>query len=243
MNIVICLFVADFKENENNKKNKIIDLKLVVDNDCNLIKEKYSFNADIKVEARNKIKSIIGSETNDIFHLEQVYTFGEEKYYKYEKAVDVIFVALINSEYISKMKKNYKMIDIAINNNKLFLASDSYDFKTIKNVTVNNIEYIHDVNTADDLIEKKCIQIITCYKYIRIRSKYTDILFKLLPQKFTLEEARILYQNILDTELDKANFRKKIIKYCTETNEVQTSVGYRPTKLYKFHVDENDVWI
>ncbi len=41
--------------------------------------------------------------------------------------------------------------------------------------------------------------------------KYQPIAFELLPCKFTLTELLNLYEVILNTSLDKRNFRKKIL--------------------------------
>jgi 8-oxo-dGTP diphosphatase len=45
-----------------------------------------------------------------------------------------------------------------------------------------------------------------------------------------------LYEAILDTTLDKRNFRKKIISMnlLVDLNELQEGVAHRPAKLYQF---------
>jgi 8-oxo-dGTP diphosphatase len=60
--------------------------------------------------------------------------------------------------------------------------------------------------------------------------------FELLPPKFTLTELQQLYESILETELDKRNFRKKILSMnlLEDLNEMQAGVAHRPAKLYQF---------
>jgi 8-oxo-dGTP diphosphatase len=60
------------------------------------------------------------------------------------------------------------------------------------------------------------------------------VVFNLLPEKFSLRELQDLYQSILDTDLDRRNFRKKIaIKdWLVDLNEMENNVPHRPGKLY-----------
>lgn len=61
--------------------------------------------------------------------------------------------------------------------------------------------------------------------------------FELLPERFTLGQIQKLYEIILGKELDKRNFRKKILKekLVTATNEKQTGVLHKPAILYKLN--------
>ena len=60
--------------------------------------------------------------------------------------------------------------------------------------------------------------------------------FELLPRKFTLTELQHLYEAILETELDKRNFRKKILSMdlLIDLDETQEGVAHRPARLYRF---------
>jgi 8-oxo-dGTP diphosphatase len=72
----------------------------------------------------------------------------------------------------------------------------------------------------------------------RLRGKisYTNIAQYLLPKEFTLSELQAVYELILGKEVDKRNFRKKIIalEMVVETGEMQAGVKNRPAALYKF---------
>jgi ADP-ribose pyrophosphatase YjhB (NUDIX family) len=73
---------------------------------------------------------------------------------------------------------------------------------------------------------------------VRLRGKlaYRPIGFELLPQKFTLSELQHLYEVVLERELDKRNFRKKVLAtdLLVETREVQQDVAHRAARLYRF---------
>lgn len=71
---------------------------------------------------------------------------------------------------------------------------------------------------------------------LRNRVRQAPIGFNLLPEKFTLLQLMHLYEEILGIELDKSNFRRKILhmKLLTALDEKQQDVSHRAAKLYKF---------
>ena len=64
--------------------------------------------------------------------------------------------------------------------------------------------------------------------------------FELLPEKFTLNQIQVLHEAILNTKLDKRNFRKKILKenVLTPTNQKQKNVLHKPAMLYELNSAE-----
>jgi 8-oxo-dGTP diphosphatase len=64
----------------------------------------------------------------------------------------------------------------------------------------------------------------------------TSIAFQLLPEKFTLTELQRVYELILNRELDKRNFRKKILSSGILEDLGQTKMEgfHRPAQLYTF---------
>ncbi|HEU0124839.1 NUDIX hydrolase [Flavobacterium sp.] len=74
---------------------------------------------------------------------------------------------------------------------------------------------------------------------LRNRVRQAPIGFNLLPEKFTLLQLMHLYEEILGIELDKSNFRRKILhmKLLTALDEKQKDVSHRAAKLYKFDAE------
>lgn len=72
----------------------------------------------------------------------------------------------------------------------------------------------------------------------RLRGKlsYQPIGFELLAKKFSLSQLQQLYEVVLERELDKRNFRKKVLAtgLLVETDEVQQNVAHRAARLYRF---------
>jgi 8-oxo-dGTP diphosphatase len=72
----------------------------------------------------------------------------------------------------------------------------------------------------------------------RLKGKigYTNIIQHLLPHEFTLTELQTAYEIILGHQLDKRNFRKKILKIGVLKQTGQRKIGEaaRPAELYRF---------
>jgi 8-oxo-dGTP diphosphatase len=72
----------------------------------------------------------------------------------------------------------------------------------------------------------------------RLRGKvtYAPIGFELLPKKFTLTQLQTMYEVILDRELDRRNFRKKVLglKLLEELDEWTEGVSHRKARYYRF---------
>jgi 8-oxo-dGTP diphosphatase len=66
--------------------------------------------------------------------------------------------------------------------------------------------------------------------------RYQPVGFELLPAKFTLSQLQHLYEAVLERELDKRNFRKKLLAMdlLIETDEVEQDVAHRAARLYRF---------
>ena len=75
-----------------------------------------------------------------------------------------------------------------------------------------------------------------CFEKLKWSVRTRPIGFELLPPKFTLTELQHLYEAILETSLDKRNFRKKILSMSIliDLGETQEGVAHRPARLYKF---------
>jgi 8-oxo-dGTP diphosphatase len=71
---------------------------------------------------------------------------------------------------------------------------------------------------------------------LRGKVRYAPVGFELLPPRFSLTQLQRLYEIILGTDLDKRNFRKKILAMdlLIETDEVEQGVRHRAARLYRF---------
>ncbi len=79
-------------------------------------------------------------------------------------------------------------------------------------------------------------------KRLRGKACYQPIGLELLPDKFPLRKLQKVYEKILGRDLDKRNFRKKILSMgiLQALDEVETGVGHRAAQLYRFDKHEYD---
>ena len=77
------------------------------------------------------------------------------------------------------------------------------------------------------------------YKRLRYKLEYTSVGFQLLPDVFTLTELQKAYEIILEEQLDKRNFRRKILsaEILEETGEKKKEGEGRPAMLYRYRED------
>lgn len=94
----------------------------------------------------------------------------------------------------------------------------------------------HDVRSASELAFDHQEIFDTCYSQLQKRILEHPLAFNLLPKKFSLRELQNLYEAILNTKLDRRNFRKKFFSMglLKDLNEMETDVPHRPGKLYQF---------
>jgi 8-oxo-dGTP diphosphatase len=70
----------------------------------------------------------------------------------------------------------------------------------------------------------------------------SNILKKLYPNGFTIPEIHKVYEEILGIEIDRRNFRKKLLNQniIIDTNETINFEGKKPAKKYMFNEEQKD---
>jgi len=74
---------------------------------------------------------------------------------------------------------------------------------------------------------------------LRYKLEYTSVGFELLPNEFTLTELQNAYEIVLGEELDKRNFRRRILEagVLAETHRFRADGQGRPAQLYRYRQD------
>lgn len=140
-------------------------------------------------------------------YFEELKTFDNAKRDPLRRVVSVAYFALLPSEGIT-LHTNTKYSDV-----KWFpikkLPKLAYDHK----------------NIAKEAMFR-----------LKRRLQYTNVVWSLLPKEFTLTDLQQTYEVILDKELDKRNFRKRIegLKLIEPTGKKKTGQANRPAALYRF---------
>ena len=93
---------------------------------------------------------------------------------------------------------------------------------------------------AVDDLPKLCFDhddiVAAALKRLQGKVRYQPIGFELLPPKFSLTQLQRMYEIILERELDKRNFRKKVLSLgiLQDVDEVEQDVAHRAARLYRF---------
>ncbi|PIF69977.1 NUDIX domain-containing protein [Flavobacterium plurextorum] len=143
----------------------------------------------------------------DNIYLEQLKAFGDPDRFPLRRVITIGYYALVKRE-----DYNIKVG---------FTASDAKWYK---------------INSIPDLIYDHNEILSYSLQHLRNRVRHAPIGFNLLPEKFTLLQLMHLYEEILGVELEKSNFRRKILhmKLLLELDEKEQDVSHRAAKLYKF---------
>ena len=142
-------------------------------------------------------------------YLEQLYTFGDPGRDVRKRVISVAYFGLVDPSKLSLIKKN---------------DTDAEDADWFAIRELPSLGYDHSRIVA------------TALERLRAKLSYQPIGFDLLPAKFLFSDLENLYTSILEKEIDRRNFRKKIMSFglLTETNEQIGSGKGRPGKLYQF---------
>lgn len=143
----------------------------------------------------------------DNIYLEQLKAFGDPDRFPLRRVITIGYYALVKRE-------DYNI-------KAGFTASDAKWYK---------------INTIPDLIYDHNEILDYSLQHLRNKVRQTPIGFNLLPEKFTLLQLMQLYEEILGIEMDKPNFRRKILhmKLLAALDEKQQDVSHRAAQLYKF---------
>ena len=74
--------------------------------------------------------------------------------------------------------------------------------------------------------------IVEALKRLRGKINYSDIVFNMMPPKFTISQLQEVYEIILGEKLIPAAFRRTISNKIQETDEFTKDAGHRPSRYY-----------
>ena len=145
--------------------------------------------------------------------MEQLFTFGAVERDPRERVVSVAYYALVKlSQHAAKA------------------ATDAVNARWFPVSKVPKLAFDHA-----DILQ-------TAVERLKGKVRYQPIGFELLPPKFTLSQLQHLYEAVLGTDLDKRNFRKKVLSLglLAPLEETQMLGRHRPAQLFKFNQKKYD---
>ncbi|MBR6690489.1 MAG: NUDIX hydrolase [Bacilli bacterium] len=199
---------------------------------------------DIDEDLDESPKRILKKETNvDNIYLEQLYTFGSIKRDPRMRVVSTSYIALIDkNRLINNLSNNASwfditfyeeknnIVDIVLDNGNTTISfklekvlreqtTDRYSFKILEN---NYLAFDHP------------LVILAGIERLKNKIEYTDIVFNMMPEYFTLGELQQVYEVILGKKLLDPAFRRIIANKVVKTTKMKTGGGHRPSYLFKY---------
>lgn len=143
-------------------------------------------------------------------YLEQLYAYGEIDRDPVERTISIAY---------------YALIDILTHDEELVEQHSASWFS---------------IDEIPDLIFDHEEMVEAALKRLRYKASHQPVGFELLPEKFTLPELQRLYEGIYDTQLDKRNFRRRILSMdvLIKTDEKQKKYSKKGAYLYEFDEDK-----
>ncbi len=146
-------------------------------------------------------------------YLEEIGVFDEVDRYPLWRVFTVAHVALISPEHYG-----------------LTAGKDTSDVRWFPAHELPHLPFDHSAIVA------------TALEKLRKRVRTQPIGFEIFPERFTLPQLQTLYEVVLGKELDKRNFRKKILSmhFVRKLREFDTNGGRRPAAYYAFDRKQYD---
>ena len=141
-------------------------------------------------------------------YLEQLYTFGMPNRDPRTRVITVTYFALIPWQNLRQPESN-QVTDLAWHRVDQLPAQLAFDHREILDYAINRL---------------------------RAKASYSNIVYGLLPLRFRLSDLQKIYESIIDKELDKRNFRKRMLAtgLLEETGKKELKGAHRPAMLYRF---------
>ncbi|MDO8507901.1 MAG: NUDIX domain-containing protein [bacterium] len=139
-------------------------------------------------------------------YLEQLYTFGDPKRDPRGRVISIAYFALVSAEAVS--------------------AKNGKDTKGLKWQPLKKIPKLaFDHNEILSYATKRLVW----------KMEYTNVVYSLLPKYFSLTDLQKVYEIVLGRDIDKRNFRRKILSTgMIKATKMKEGGAHRPAIMYQF---------
>ncbi len=160
---------------------------------------------DEDVEANAMRKLEDGTGLSGVY-LEQLYTFSAPERDPRERVISVAYYALVPSKRLRLRTGEH---------------SEGGTWFSLNELPELAFDHAQMVDTAHQRLAAKL--------------DYSTIAFQFMPERFTLSDLQNVFQIILNRDLDKRNFRKRMraMEQIRQTSELRKNGNHRPARLYR----------
>ena len=194
-------------------------------------------------------RRVLKRETNlSNIYLEQLYTFDGINRDPRLRVVSTSFVALVDKAKLEEKVEqaswfNFITVEEKNNNVKITLSNNEeiIDFtikKVLRERTTDRYQFVTVENQS--LAFDHDLVILAAIERIKNKANYTDIIFNMMPEYFTLGELQQVYEVILNKKLLDPAFRRIIANKVEKTEKMKTGEGHRPSYLFRYKHNNND---
>lgn len=188
-------------------------------------------------------RRILERETNlhDIY-LEQLYTFGNVNRDPRMRIISTAYIALIDKKELKdELVSNASWFNVSYteDNNSMDIILDNGEEeltlkikKQLYEKTTDRYKYIVKENKS--LAFDHALVIAAGISRLKNKLEYTDIVFNMMPEYFTLGELQRVYEVILGKKLLDPAFRRIIANKVEKTSKMRTGGGHRPSALFRY---------
>ncbi len=243
---ILIFSISDEATNNYRKLSKKHFSVLLVKRDDYPFKDKWCLPGgfvQIDEDLEDAPKRILAKETNiHNIYLEQLYTFGSVNRDPRMRIISTSYMALIDkNRLIDKLHKNASWFNVSITEDNnivdIYLENGIEEIKfkikkTLKELTTDRYKF--EVLENDKLAFDHPLVILAGIERLKNKIEYTDIVFNMMPEYFTLGELQQVYEIILGKKLLDPAFRRIIADKVEKTDKMQTGGGHRPSVLFKY---------
>ena len=189
-------------------------------------------------------KRILKTETNlSNIYLEQLYTYDALDRDPRCRVISTSYMALVDKNRLDdKVNENASWFDITLYNDDgnfitvvLDNGKDTIKFsikKVLRELTTDR--YTFKIKDNKDLAFDHPLVIVAGMERLRNKVGYTDIVFNMMPEYFTLGELQQVYEVILGKKLLDPAFRRIIADKVEKTEKMKTGGGHRPSYMFRY---------
>ena len=217
-------------------------------------------NEDLDTAVKRELKEETGLEN---VYTEQLYTWSEVERDPRMRVISSSYMALLPKHQMANAVAGDDAIDVdwfdissEILDHNVQLISETKVVETLKVNLVLESEtnqastVLKVINTTEGTISNQTIEIVerngiafdhskilyTALERLRGKVDYTNIVFNLMPKKFTLVELQSAYETILGRTISKATFRRHVQNMVVPLDEIDDASKTRPAQLYKYNI-------
>lgn len=188
-------------------------------------------------------RRILKEETNlKNIYMEQLYTFDDVNRDPRTRIMSVSYMALVDKNKLNdSLYENASWFNISVleDDKSINVVLDNGEeeikfsvSKKLKEKTTDSYEY--KIINSDKLAFDHPLVIVYGMKRLKNKIMYTDIVFNMIGEYFTLGELQQIYEVILGKKLLDPAFRRIIQDKVVKTDKIKTGEGHRPSVLFKY---------